>query len=138
MLLGLLAALPARADDLLFQEARIALPPPGAGQAAGYLEVVSRAARPCRLTGAASDVAERVEFHRHLHHNGMMAMRPVAAVALPAGGRLSFAPGGLHLMLIGLRRPLAAGESVQIRLETDVCGSHLLSATVVDLRETSP
>jgi hypothetical protein len=60
-----------------------------------------------RLTGLSSAAAERIELHE-------TGMRPAAAIALPAGEPLSFAPGGRHAMLFGLDPSLRAGGSIAL------------------------
>jgi copper(I)-binding protein len=68
------------------------------------------------LTGAASPAAARVELHGTTLEAGVMRMRPVASIALPAGKPVKLAPGGLHIMLSELNRPLREGDRVPIRL----------------------
>jgi copper(I)-binding protein len=51
--------------------------------------------------------------------NGMMRMSPVASIAVPANGQAELRPGGLHLMLFGLKKPLVAGDSVRVTLTLD-------------------
>lgn len=69
-----------------------------------------------RLVAARSDVAAATEVHEMTMQGQMMRMREVAAVALPRGRSVALAPGGYHIMLIGLKRPLVAGEQVPITL----------------------
>src|SRR5690606_35945517 len=92
---------------------------PGAATVgAGFLTLVNRGGEDDRLTGARTPIAERVEIHTHRVEDGVMRMRPVeGGVALPAGGTVTFEPGGLHLMMIGLDRKLVAGESVPLTLD---------------------
>lgn len=83
-----------------------------AGQAANgaaYLTLVGREVGD-RLTSAASPVAETVELHTHLEEDGIMRMRPIESIAIPAGGKVELKPGGLHIMLIGLKAPLKEGR----------------------------
>ena len=74
------------------------------------------AARDLRLVGARSPAAEQVEVHEMAMQGQMMRMRQVAALDLPKGRAVALAPGGYHLMLIGLQRPLRAGEKVALTL----------------------
>lgn len=69
-----------------------------------------------RLISAATAVAERVELHTHAMADGMMQMRRVAEVGVPAGATVEFKPGGLHVMLFGLKAPLGAGSSFDLAL----------------------
>jgi periplasmic copper chaperone A len=88
-----------------------------AGQpvAGAYFDL--RAQRSAKLIGVASPVAKRGEIHEMKDDGGMMTMRAVDAVDLPAGKTVSLAPGGLHVMLFGLSEPLVAGRKVPLTLE---------------------
>lgn len=68
------------------------------------------------LVSASSPVAGIVEIHEMKMDNGVMRMRAVPGLPLPAGRAVDLAPGGYHVMLIGLKQPLKAGESVPISL----------------------
>lgn len=69
-----------------------------------------------RLVAARSDVAAATEVHEMAMQGQMMRMRQVPSVALPRGRTVALAPGGYHIMLIGLKRPLGAGEQVPLTL----------------------
>jgi len=90
--------------------------PPTQTVTAAFLNVVNDSSSPVVITGAASDIAERVEIHKHSHSNGMMRMEQVPNVEVPANGRFVFKPMGYHLMLFGLKRPLVDGELVRLEL----------------------
>ena len=91
-------------------------PPPGAPAAAAYLTLANTGRIADRLTGARSPDAERVEVHAMSLEGGVMRMRPAPGVELPAGGAVSLAPGGLHLMLIGPKRAFRTGDTVAVTL----------------------
>lgn len=74
------------------------------------------AQRDTRLVGARSPAAEAVEVHEMAMEGQMMRMRQIAALPLPRGRSIALAPGGYHIMLIGLRRALRAGERVPMTL----------------------
>lgn len=69
-----------------------------------------------RLVSATSPVAEAVELHEMSMDGGVMRMRTIPALALPAGKRVELTPGSHHVMLIGLKRPLSQGDVVPLRL----------------------
>jgi hypothetical protein len=69
-----------------------------------------------RLVGAESDVAEAVELHISEMKGEVMTMRPIEYVEVPANGQAELKPGGMHIMLIGLKRDLKAGEKVALTL----------------------
>jgi copper(I)-binding protein len=90
--------------------------PAAAGtNAAGYLTLVNKGPADA-LVGADSPAAEKVEMHASKMSNGVMSMAAEQRVPLPAGGRVSFSPGGRHLMLVGLKRGLHIGDRVPATL----------------------
>jgi hypothetical protein len=95
--------------------------PPGVAVGVGYLALVNTGGAD-RLLRASSARAAAVEFHQSTLDHGIERMRELDAVPVPAGGRVLFAPGGLHLMLLGLRQPLVAGERVPLVLEFERAG----------------
>lgn len=78
------------------------------------------------LVAVETEVADTAEIHSVTMDEGVMRMRPVDSVAVPAAGEVVLEPGGYHIMLIGLRRPLAEGDSVALRLR-------LRSGEVIDV-----
>lgn len=64
------------------------------------------------LVTVATSAADTAELHSVSMQDGIMRMRPVAAVELPAGEVVALEPGGYHVMLVGLHRPLTEGDSV--------------------------
>lgn len=125
-LLVLLAgsALAAPRASLRIEQAWARATPPVARVAVGYLVIVNTGDTPDRLLRIDTPIAQRVEMHRSLMVNGMMQMRPIEGGAVvPAHGRLLFAPGGNHLMLINPAHPLVAGETFEATLVFERSGS---------------
>lgn len=87
----------------------------GASVGGGFLVIVN-SGKADALVGASSPVAARVEIHSSSMEGGVMKMRQLQRVELPAGGTVRFEPGALHLMLIGLKQPLAEGSKVPLTL----------------------
>lgn len=103
-----------------------------------YLALRNDGATPDRLVGARSDRAAEVELHRHtVDAEGVARMRPVEAVELPAHGSVALEPGGLHLMLVDLARPLRAGERVPVTLVLERAGTLSVEVEVLPLRAPS-
>jgi copper(I)-binding protein len=75
------------------------------------------AAAPVSLIGGASPAAERVELHTMAMDKGVMVMRRVDEIPVRPGQPVQLKPGGLHVMLIGLKSPLKAGERVPLTLQ---------------------
>ena len=82
---------------------------------AAYLTVTDHG-RPDRLVGVSTPVAATAELHETIHDNGVMKMRPVAGIALEPGKPMTFSPGGYHVMLMGLKSPLKAGDKFPLTL----------------------
>ncbi len=124
--LALLLALPAAAQDLRAGDLTITRPwsRPALqdGTGAGFM-TLRATGEGDRLLAATSPAARTVELHTHVNDNGVMRMRPVPEIAVPAGGAVSLQPGGLHVMLIGLTRPLRAGDRVPVTLTFARAGS---------------
>jgi hypothetical protein len=90
--------------------------PPTAPAGAAYFVVHSKSTTDDTLVSAMSPVADKTELHTHVMMGEVMKMQQVESVAIPAGGEVKFAPGGLHVMLFGLKQPLVAGESFPLTL----------------------
>lgn len=75
-----------------------------------------RSAEGARLVEVRSPAAKSVEIHSMSMQGDVMRMRQIDGLVLPAGGAVDLAPGGYHLMLVGLVRPLKEGDSVPLTL----------------------
>ena len=109
--------------------------PPGRTTTAGFLTIVNHGTADCKVISASSPLSKRIEFHEHLHSDGMMRMRPVdSGIVLPAGEAVIFKPGGLHIMLFNIEQALVGGDTTQLQFNTDHCGSVEFSAEVRSLK----
>ncbi len=99
------------------------------GNGVVYGEIGNRGAADDRLLGAASPVAGRAELHRSTMEDGIHRMEKLDGIPVPAGGAAVLQPGGLHLMLIGLKTALKAGDAVPILLTFRRAGD--VAATVM-------
>jgi periplasmic copper chaperone A len=100
---------------------------------AAYLTVRNGGAADDRLIGVASEVAGRAELHGSEMQDGVMRMRPVEAVEVPAHGQAALEPGGLHVMLIGLKAPLEEGGSFALTLTFENAGEVEVVTTIEDI-----
>ena len=87
---------------------------PGQQGTGGYMKLTAR--QGLRLVGAESSAAGVAQFHEMKMDGNVMTMRAAGAIDLPAGKTVELKPGGLHLMLMDLKQPLAAGTSVPLTL----------------------
>lgn len=104
---------------------------PRASVGAGYLTIRNAGPLPDRLIAVSSPRAAKVEIHTMSLDDGIMRMRPLAnGLEVPAGGETSLAPGGNHIMLIGLKGPLKEGERVPATLRFARAGTITVRFTV--------
>lgn len=111
---AMLLAVNAWAGEVTVSDAWVRATAPG--QDSGSIQFSIATQKESRLVGVSSPVAGKVELHSMSHENGMMEMRPVESIALPAGKTVDLAASGKHVMLIGLKQPLKAGDSVPFTL----------------------
>jgi len=100
---------------------------PGTVPSAGYFVVKNAGAQPVSLTGVHAEAFGMAMLHQtRKDDSGMTGMAMVDAVQVPAGGELSFSPGGYHVMLEKPVRPLQVGATVPLTLSFD--GGRALTA----------
>jgi len=83
---------------------------------AAYLTVTNEGAEMDRLVAVATPVAAKAELHTVVMEGGVMSMRPVEAVEVHPGEPVVLRPGGIHIMLMGLKQPLKEGEMIPLQL----------------------
>jgi periplasmic copper chaperone A len=99
--------------------------------AAGYFVIDNRGSADDTLLSASSPGAASVELHQTVPDmSGMIGMESVAQVTCPAGGSVTFAPGGYHLMIMGLTRQLTAGDALELDLVFEHAGTIVVQAAV--------
>ena len=91
--------------------------PPGQHVGAVYLRIINNSKEDLILNYVHSPVAAEVEVHRNFYEEGMMQMRPVKHVRVPAGDSLRFEPGGYHLMFMGVESQFEVEDSFDLVLE---------------------
>lgn len=97
--------------------------PPGAKVAGGYLTIKNSGGEPDRLVSIASDVSQKAEVHEMAVKDGVMTMRKLDnGLDIPANGKAELAPGGYHLMFIGLNRQPKQGEKFAATLTFEKAG----------------
>jgi len=102
-----------RARDAWVREA-----PAGRAVTAAFLILENSGAERAVVRGS-TDAAETLELHEMRRDGATMSMAPVKSISIPANGRVELKPGGLHLMLFGVKKPLLDGDSVSLRLQLD-------------------
>ncbi|MCE8018123.1 copper chaperone PCu(A)C [Halomonas sp. MCCC 1A17488] len=125
-----LVSLTALADPLVVEDAQVRAVPPGSQTSAAFMTLRNPGQHDVVLVAAETPVAEAAELHDHRDVDGVMQMRRVPQIVVPAGGSTELAPGGLHMMLIGLVAPLAEGEPVEIELRFETGETQRIEAPV--------
>lgn len=118
ILLLLVLAVPAAVadSDLVMEDAWVRALPPTQRMTAAYLTLHNRGASPLEITGGRAELASSVEIHTTREVEGYQRMEQLASLALPAGASVTLAPGGTHLMLLGLERMPQPGETIELCL----------------------
>ena len=140
---GLLAALApiaasahdTKVGDLTIEHPWVRATPRGAQVAGGYVTITNKGTAPDRLVGGSIAVAAKFELHQMSMNSGVMQMRPIGPLEIPAGGELTLDPAATHIMFTGLKRGLEKGETldgtlvfehagtVQVRFEVEGIGA---------------
>ncbi|WP_324779695.1 copper chaperone PCu(A)C [Thiobacillus sedimenti] len=118
--IGLLAAQSAWAANLAVTDAWARATVPGQPVSGAYMQIRSDA--DARLVGVTSTAVPRVEVHEMSMDGGVMRMREVKAIELPKGKTVSLEPGGYHIMLMNLKKPIAAGDVIPLTLVIEADG----------------
>jgi copper(I)-binding protein len=127
---SMIVALPAWAAGLTVTDAWSRSTPPGVTVGVAYLTLKNDTARSDRLLRISSPVAEKVQVHRTEIQDGIARMREVVTLHVDAGQELRFEPNGMHLMLIGLKKPLVEGQRFELDLLFEVSGARKVDVVV--------
>ena len=105
--------------------------PPVSHISAAYMSIINHGSMEDQLLAVKTSAAEVVEIHNVKKENGMMSMSPVKSVDVSAGGSQELKPGGYHLMLIKLVKPLKVGDEVELTLHFKNAGMVKVTAPVM-------
>ena len=139
-LLAALLSLAAAAEQdttLEFENVWVRALPPFQPNTAAYLTLVNRGEVAVAIVGASSNVAEKVELHTTRKVDGLMRMEPLQALAVAPGERVELAPGGTHLMLLGLAYMPVPGDDVRLCLQL-VSGDEVCTVAEVRMNSDAP
>ena len=123
------AALAAQGKRVTASESRVRLPAAGETQAMAFVTIENPTMYGIYLVSATADAAGKVEL-RDGSQSGNARLKPVAFISVPAYDRIDMEPGGPHLLLLDLKRPLKEGDKVALTLSTDNAGTLEVSAIV--------
>lgn len=102
----------------------------GQGTGAVYVTLSNSGSTADALVSASTDAAQMAELHETSHDGGVMRMRPVKSIPVPAGGKTELKPGGYHIMLMGLKHDLKPGDKVAVTLKFEHGGETRIEAPV--------
>lgn len=132
--LTLLIAASVHAQEVSVKDAWIRGTVQGQNATGAFMELTGKSN--ARLIGAASPAAKNVEVHNMKVENGVMKMFPVDGIDLPAGKPVKLAPGGYHVMLMDLQKPLNAGDKVPLKLTFELANKKRETVDLtVDVRD---
>lgn len=123
--------LAAAADNVAVQDPYVRLAPPGAPATGAFMVIKNGGDKDVKVVKADNPASKVTEMHNHINDNGVMKMRPVAAIDIKAKGEAVLKPGGLHIMLIDLKTAMKEGDTVPITLGFDDGSSKIVDAKVV-------
>jgi len=126
----------AQSTDIQITNAWARATPGGAQAAAAYVTIESPAGD--RLTAVSTPAAQKADIHSMTNDNGVMKMRPVDGLDLPAGQAVALKPGGYHIMLTGLAKPLEEGQSFPLTLDFAKAGARQVTVTVEKVGSMGP
>ena len=90
---------------------------PGQQVAGGFMKIENKTSAADQLVSASSPAAGEVQLHEMSMEGNVMKMRQIKDIAVPAGAVVELKPGGLHLMLMNIKAPLNAGETIPVKLK---------------------
>lgn len=104
------------ADNISAQGVWTRATPPGAANSATYAQLYNNSSGLRTLVSVSTSAAKEVQLHTVLSEDGLMKMREVPYIHIPAEGMVEFKPGGYHIMMLGIHEQLRDGESVDVEL----------------------
>lgn len=124
-------AVGAMASDVMVMDAYArASATPAAKAGAVYLTIMNHGSEPDRLIGITSEIARVAQIHETTEADGVASMQPVDELEIAAHSEQALAPGGLHVMLFDLRKPLKEGSHFKITLQFERNGSVVVDVPV--------
>lgn len=139
LLAGMAAAHDVKIGDLRVSDPYARATVPGQPSGAAYLSIENKGNAADRLLGASSPVADSVEIHTMAMEGNVMRMREAKELAIKPSAKITMQPGdGYHLMLLGLRQPLKAGDTVPLTLSFEKAGKAEVSVIVKDAKDIKP
>ena len=109
---------------------------PNVPNSAAFFVIKNNSDKDIAITGANSDIAEKNELHTHIKENQMMKMMKIEKLVVPAKSSLELKSGGDHVMLMGLKKELKAGDEINLELSFSDGDKKSIKVPVKDLAST--
>ena len=109
---------------------------PNVPNSAAFFVIKNNSDKNIAITSANSDIAEKNELHTHIKENKMMKMMKIEKLVVPAKSSLELKSGGDHVMLIGLKKELKAGDEISLELSFSDGDKKSIKVPVKDLAST--
>ena len=110
-------------SGIIIQDPWISEAMPGSDITSGYMKIDNRSGTDDVLETITSEGVETVEIHQMIHENNVMRMDRINGLPIPDGKETALAPGGYHLMLIGLKKNFKEGDSEKLTLKFKNAGT---------------
>jgi hypothetical protein len=132
----LLAGMAAQANaaELMVKDAWVRLTPPVAENTAAYMSISNHGNKAVTIIKVTTDTARMADLHGMRMNEERMQMYPLGKVTIKAGTTMDFEPGGKHVMLMGLTRPLQKNETITLTLHFADGSSQVVRLPVRDMR----
>lgn len=118
------------ADNVTLGDPYVRMVAPGQNVTGAFMVFKNGDDKDHKVVKADSPATRVAELHTHVNEGGMMKMRPVKDIEIKAKGETALKPGGLHIMLIDLKKPLKEGENVAISVTFEDGSSKTFDAPV--------
>ena len=129
LVLSLFTGLAAQGTRVAASDSWVKLPAPGERGAMAFVAIENPTMYGIYVTSATADAASKVEL-RDGRQSGDARLQPIEFITVPAYDRVGMGPGGIHLLLIDLKRPLKEGDTIMLTLSTDNAGTLEVAAIV--------
>lgn len=109
---------------------------PNVPSSAAFFVIKNNSDKDIAITSANSDIAEKNELHTHIKENQMLKMMKIEKLVVPAKSSLELKSGGDHVMLMGLKKELKAGDEISLELSFSDGDKKSIKVPVKDLAST--
>lgn len=113
----MIMAFPSLAAKVSVEKGYVRATIPGTQVSSAYMVIKNPTNKALSLIGVSSNVSDKVELHEHAISDGMMKMRQIEAINVPANGELVLQPAGYHVMIFNLQQPLQENDTLSLTLD---------------------